>query len=129
MNNRIVANELMKIAKILTAGIQYKLYCGNSLFTAVCAVPFNHLAGDVDEFVNGVENAAYSLERRVKKFVEEMGKVGYRNVEVYRKPAEAFFRNNELCIAMSGNLHDGQDDKVIGECCKKANLEYVPRAF
>ncbi len=123
-----LAKELVKVAKTLVASSTF-LYCNNSLFTVVVQSDEAILNGEVDNCTDGLKIMTSNLKNKVKKFIELMKKVGYRNVELYDKPAEIIFKNGNFYIGCAGNLHDSQDNDAIKKCCKEAQLNFVSGNF
>lgn len=123
-----LAKELVKVAKQLFAS-SATLYCKNSLFTVVIQDSTSRFDGYMDDCIDDMKSMASTIKNRAYKFVEAMDEMGYKNVELYRKPAEIWFKNNNVYIAYGGNLHDSQDNEVIRKCCEKAKLNFVPGDF
>ena len=130
MNKSIVANALKRMARVLTAGNTFSMYCQDSLFTIAAAIPFARIVGlDTGKFRDGIGILERQLLDRAKAFLSEASKAGYEYVRLNREEARVLFKDNCLCLIVGGNLHAAQDNIVLSEICGKARIEFFPRQF
>lgn len=129
MKKTAVAKEILRIAKIIESSAHLIMYCSSSLFSVVFAAPFSELEDNADDFIKDITYRKNILESHIRILERELKKAGYNYVEIYQNPADVFFKNNMLCLMISGNLHGQQDDKILKECASNARLNYLSRAF